>query len=307
LRPENKQKALELITALEASNLEEVDDLLDGIEEELSNISRDLGKAVTKAIKAAPKTVQKFGSNWNNIHWSTYKACMKRNGVFLPYDLNRELTQDILPSVQVTWNKAINNRIPLIIKDAIRSIEESTFTAIDKVVEVLAGRGILYQQTITAARRSLAIETILGDLLKKSIESISVAQREGTRSFKAIVQEGMSAQYRLAALESGVGCWARMKSANQEFIKSNAPNVFGPINTHIEVLLHKAATKIKVDMRTELKDMTALLRLNLIDEINLSEDHKELKEDILQLTLATRPQFVLKKMDLDGRRLSLKI
>ncbi|KAJ7897245.1 hypothetical protein B0H14DRAFT_2677507 [Mycena olivaceomarginata] len=291
LPTESKQKALDVIAALETSNLEEVDALLDGIKEELSKIEEDLGKAVAKAIEAAPKIVAQFGSSSSGIHWGTYRACMRRNGSFLEHDLNRELTKDILPHIQAGWNKAINHRIPLIIRDAIRTIEESTFEAIDNVVEILSGRGTVFDKTISAARRSLAIENILGDLLERSIKSMSNCRP----------------QYKLVTKESGPGCYARMKRANHEFIKQNAPNVFGQINTHINEMLHKAARKIQVDMETELRDMSTLLRLCLIDEVNLSEEDNELKESILKLIIENRPQFASKKMDLDDQQLSLNL
>ncbi|KAJ7361363.1 hypothetical protein DFH08DRAFT_800687 [Mycena albidolilacea] len=307
LPTESKQKALDVIAALETNNLEEVGALLDGIKEELSNIEEDLGKAVAKAIEAAPKIVAQFGSSSSGIHWSTYRACMRRNGSFLEHDLNRELTKDILPHIQAGWNKAMNHRIPLIIRDAMRTIEESSFEAIDNVVEVLSGPGTVFDKTISAARRSLAIENILGDLLERSTKSMSVAQRDGTRSFGPIVQEELSPQYKLVMKESGPGCYARMRRANHEFIKQNAPNVFGLINTHINGMLHKAARKIQVDMETEVRDMSTRLRLCLIDEVNLSEEDNELKESILKLIIENRPQFASKKMDLDDQQLSLNL
>ncbi|KAJ7269366.1 P-loop containing nucleoside triphosphate hydrolase protein [Mycena haematopus] len=320
LVPEDKEKALGLLIALETSNLQELKDGLDGIEEVLSDIARDLAKAVAKTMKAAPKVLQKFGA----LHWNTYKACMRCNGVYFEYDLNRELTQTILPGIQSTWNGGINYRVPLIIKDVIRSIEQSTFKAIDDVVEVLAGRGTLFEQTVSGTRRSLAIENILGDALERSIKCMSDAQRSvkfdarrycslqhilraASRSFRTTVQDHMSEQYQSVAQESGPGSWERMKKSNHEFIKQNGPSVFNPINSRTDGLLHEAITKIRVDVKTELRDMTVLLRLRLIDEINLSEDHLDLKESILQFTAENRPRFAAKRKDLEDRRVALNM
>ncbi|KAJ7922785.1 hypothetical protein B0H13DRAFT_2655427 [Mycena leptocephala] len=221
LLPENREKALAIIKELETSNIQEAQDVLDGIRDEIQEIERNLVNAVKKAIANAPKIVENFGRK-EVIHWNTYKACMRLNGVYPPYDFNRDLTKGILPDIQSSWNLGMNNRIPLILKDAIRTIEESTDLAITNIVKVLNDRGTVFEEVIATARQTLAIESHLSSLLRDSIEAISVAQRDGTRSFKATVQNQLIQQYELVSQESGAGFWVRMKASNKEFFEQNA-------------------------------------------------------------------------------------
>ena len=44
-----------------------------------------------------------------------------------------------------------------------------------------------------------------------------------------------------------------------------------------------------------------------LDEINLDEDHLDLKKAILKVTVENRPRFAAKKVDLEGRRAALDI
>ncbi|KAJ7702907.1 hypothetical protein B0H16DRAFT_1705073 [Mycena metata] len=282
-------------------NLQEAEDAFDGIQDELQKIEYHVQEAVIKATASAPQVVREFGSG--KMYWKTYKSCMSSNGVHPPYDLNRELTKSILPDIQSSWNASINHRIPLVLKDAIMAIEQNTLVVVDEVVELLSGS--TSERPIGAARRHLPIESILGDLLQENIESILVAQRDGTRSFKNTVQKQMIEQYQVVAKEYGNGCYARMKASNQQFIEENADNVFGLINTNIQHLLHPAFAKIKKDTRGELTNITVLLRVCLVDEINLSGDHKEIKDAVLKMVVDNRPLFTSKKCDIDERRRAL--
>ncbi|KAJ6575487.1 hypothetical protein B0H19DRAFT_1064149 [Mycena capillaripes] len=301
-----RKKALDILENLKKRILKETTDVLDGIQDELQGIDKDLAHAVQQAVIFAPQVVEKFGIR-QNTHWNTYKAYMRFDGIYPPYDLNRELTKGILPAIQSSWNLGMNHRIPLILKDSIMDIEVSTLTAMTSIVEALNGPGTTFRQAILAARDEVSVEIILSDLLEfqESIQAFSVAQRDGTRSFKTVVQDQLREQYQLVSQMSGVGFWARMKASNKEFFDQNSDNVFGPINTHIQGILHKAFGKVKAPMRAELEDLTTLIRLTLIENVNLSEGHKEAKDRILQLTMETRPTYAMFKIDLEDRRRSL--
>ncbi|KAJ7150383.1 hypothetical protein C8R46DRAFT_503011 [Mycena filopes] len=299
LPAENKKRAIGLIAELEERNLQEANDAFEGIEDELGNIAKELKKAVTKATASAPKIVTDFG----RIHWSSYKACMASDGIHHPYDLNRDLTKSILPAISSSWNAGINHRIPLVLKDSTAAMEEDILGVVDEVVQVLNGSSS--ETAIGGARRRLPIESILGDLLQENIKSILVAQRDGTRSFKNTVQEQWLEQYRSTAKESGSGSFARMKASNQAFIEQNTDNIFGLITTSIQNLLHTAFGKIKKDTRGEISTISLLLRVSLVDDINLAGDHKEIKDAIINMTLENRPGFTSRRQDLDGRRRAL--
>ncbi|KAJ7651597.1 hypothetical protein DFH06DRAFT_1420095 [Mycena polygramma] len=307
LPPANKQKALDAVNTLELWYLDKTAVLIDNIQDELQAVEQELDQAVDKAIERAPRIMEKFGAS-GRMAWNTYRACMKGDGVYLPYDLNRELTQTILPDVQMIWNTKLNHRIPLLLKDAMRNMGKWVLKVIDTIVKaLLRGHGTVFHQAITTARRSLPVGIIFGDLLEKSVESLTITQRDGTRSFNKTVQEQLTPQYQLAAQEMGRGTWARMKAKNQRFIEENAEDVFGAINIHIGEQFHEAVETIEENIRSELEELTTLLRVSLIEEIDLSEDPEDVKENILQMTMGNQPRFAAKKLDLEDRRRSLEM
>ncbi|KAJ7024410.1 hypothetical protein C8F04DRAFT_1401194 [Mycena alexandri] len=304
----NRKKALAVLASLEAKNLDEAKEVLEEVEIIFQDIGTDLAEAVGKAVKNALPTMKKFGSP-GNIHWSTYKASMRLNGLCPPHDLNRDLTRDILPEIQGSWNIGLNYRIPLILKNAISSMEDTTLEAMQDIIDALNRRSPLFHQTLSAARQTIALEPIFSDLLEESVQTISLAQREGTRCFKSIVQKELTDQYQLVAKESGPGSWARMKHSNQEFIKMNAENIFNPIKRHVYGLLHKALGKVRESMRTQVEELTTLIRLSLIGEFFSPTDTNiiEAKERILQLSLDATPSLILLQTDLADKRRTLQM
>ncbi|KAJ6469589.1 hypothetical protein C8R47DRAFT_1222920 [Mycena vitilis] len=305
LPPANKQKALDAVNTLKRWYLDKTAVLIDNIQDELQAVEQELDQAVNKAIEKAPRIIEKLGAI---VRWNTYRACMKGDGVYLPYDLNRDLTRSILPDVQMIWNTKLNHKIPLLLKDAMRNMEKWVLKVIDTIVKaLLRGHGTVFHQAITTARRSLPVGIMFADLLQKSVDSIMITQRDGTRSFNKTVQEQLTPQYQLAAQEMGRGTWARMKAANQRFIEENAEDVFGAINVHIGDLFHEAVEAIEENMNSELEELTTLLRVSLIEEIDVSEDPEEVKENILQMTMGNQPRFAAKKFDLENRRRSLEM
>ncbi|KAJ6463747.1 hypothetical protein DFH09DRAFT_1382366 [Mycena vulgaris] len=303
LTPESKKNVLAIITALEKTNLGETSDLLEGIQDALQVVESELKKAVEKAATDAPKIIRNFGK----FFWSTYRATMRMHGVFPPHDLNRDLKRTILPNIQGSWNVAMNHRIPLILKDAIQSFEQSTRSAIEDVVKALDGQGPTFQQAVATARQSLAVEGIFSDLLEHSIQTIAISQRDGTRSFKSVVQNQLKEQYEEAGNMSGHDTWKRMKVVIETYVEENANMIFTAIHTHITELFRQSSERITEDIRTEVKELTTLLRLTLIDKVNLSQDHKTLKDAIVETIIATRPAFESRKITLGEHRRALGI
>ncbi|KAJ7754995.1 hypothetical protein DFH07DRAFT_1061126 [Mycena maculata] len=299
---DNKDSALSLILELDEANREEVEDTLQTIEDEIQRVETDLKKAVAKAAEHGPRVMAEQTAG---MRYSTYRALMRHEGLFLTNDLNRALTRGILPAIQSSWNGTINHKIPLALKESTEKIEERTLAAITEICKAINGDGITFHQKIATARQSLPIEGLLTEMLTQAIDTISVAQRDGTRAFCTIIRKELTPQYQRAAQESGKGALARMNTSNITYLEQNREALFNGINLRISKLLRDAFSNIRHQLRSELADITSLLRLSLVDEVNLSKDGKELKDEILHLTLENRPTFAAKRIDLADRRRSL--
>ncbi|KAJ7492267.1 hypothetical protein FB451DRAFT_524685 [Mycena latifolia] len=304
LHSQAKKKVLDLIGKLDESNLEEAGNAFDAIKEEFERIEGEVEKAVERAAENSASIMKEFGSR---VHHNTYRACMQRNGLYYAHDINRDLTRNILPAIQGSWNGGINHRIPLTLKDATAKIEENTLAAIADISQTLDFQGTALAQSRAIARQPLAIESILSDMLGEAIKSISVAQRDGTRSFSAVIQKELTPQYQSVLKEVKSGSSARMRCSNEAYMTQNGHVVFQAINTHISQLFRDSLARVKHDIRAELQDITTQLRLSLVEEVNLSPDHKETKDKILQLALENRQTFATRKLDLGYRRRSLEM
>jgi hypothetical protein len=77
-----------------------------------------------------------YGSKKSKIKWNSYRACMRREGVWGPVDLNDRLTKDIFVGVMTRydleqtyrnkihscdrWNKTVNITVPLRISQLVK-------------------------------------------------------------------------------------------------------------------------------------------------------------------------------------------
>ncbi|KAF7347524.1 hypothetical protein MVEN_01508600 [Mycena venus] len=291
-----------LISDLEKTNLEEAKGAFEAIEDEVGRVKDALKKATKKAAEGSPQVVTGFGA----IHWNTYKACMHFNGVYYAYDMNRDLTREILPSIQGSWNGGINHKIPLTLKEATAKMEENVLNAITDIIDALNGQGTAFEQQIDAARRCIGVEGLLSDMSAVAIQNITLAQRDGTRSFHTVIQKELTPQYQWSFQQSGPGSFARMKKSNVSHLEQNGEDVFHSIDIHIGQLLDDAIKNIKRNFQNELRSLTTLLRLSLVEDVNLSKDHKEVKDRIIQITLDNRPAIATRKLDLSDQERRLE-
>ncbi|KAF8215798.1 hypothetical protein K438DRAFT_610937 [Mycena galopus ATCC 62051] len=298
LHQENKTKALALIDDLEKANLQAAKDAFDAVEQELNRIKEELQDATQQAATSSPQVMSRF----SNMHWNTYKACMRFNGVYFAHDMNRDLTQKILPAIRGSWNGGINHRIPRIIRDTTLDLEENTLEKITEIISALTGKGTALKQPIDAARDSIGVEGLFSDMLTDAIEKITVAQRDGTRSFNTVLQQEMTPQYQHSFQQSGTGAFARMKTSNVSHLEEHGEAVFHSINMHIEKLLDDALAKVKHEFRTELHNLGILLRSSFVEKVDLSKDHQKVKDQIIQLTLEKRPAIATWKLDLSHQQ-----
>ncbi|KAJ7459045.1 hypothetical protein B0H11DRAFT_2060165 [Mycena galericulata] len=299
---ENKAKALALINDLEKANLVRAGEGFNVIAQELHRLEEDLKKTVKKAAVHSPQVLADFA---RATHGQTYKACMRFNGIHNARNLNHLLTRKIQLDIQVSWNVGVNYRIPMTLEQATEDLEQSSLKAIGEIIEALDGQGSALEDSIVTAKQSIDIEGLLNDMLVSAKESFSVEKRGGIGSCGLLLQKALIPHYQSISKETGSGAYVRMKTASTVYLQENGEVIFDTISSHIMKLLHDAFSKVKRQIRTELQHLTTVLRLSLVEEVNLPPDHKEAKDRILRLTLENRPAFAVKRIDLADRRRSL--
>ncbi|KAJ7204389.1 hypothetical protein GGX14DRAFT_460247, partial [Mycena pura] len=302
LKPESKKMALDLIANLEKvlmANFRTIFFAQVFVFLQINlGVAENTFEAIDNEVAAedGPRVVTEFNSA--GMHFKTYQACMRYNGVFRSHNINRELTRTILPAIQTTWNSGLNVEVPKTLGEATMKFEKETVATLNEIIEVLNGQGTAFYEQLNTAKRSLNIEGLYSERLYQSRKSISLTQRDATRSFATILQRELTPQYQVAFSKTGRGCFQVMKECNVLFLEQNGTSLFNIITSHIGNLLDSTVTKIKHEIRNGLSEITTILRLTLVEETNLCKEDREAKDRIIQATLEIRPGLATNKLNL---------
>ncbi|KAF7303106.1 hypothetical protein MKEN_01274100 [Mycena kentingensis (nom. inval.)] len=303
LTPQSREFALSRVDELEKENLKAVDFAVGALEGEFTKIINCVGKAVSTAESESLDVLEKFNTQIGNFH--TLKACLVRHGVFGAYNLNRDLTKTILPAIQSEWHVRLNSHVPLVFKDTGKSIERATLSAVGEIISTL-GRATADQGRLESSRKCLNVGGRVTEMVKLAIETVTIAQRDGTRSFAGTIKEQLMDQYEAAAREAGSGAFDRMKRSNANYLEENGSDVFGAINIQLSTRLIALLRLVKEQVYNDVYELSTRLRLNLIERVNLSQEHQEVKDRIIELTTNLRPQIATQRLDLEDRKVALE-
>ena len=191
------------------------------------NIFDNFDGVVQAAVSDAIPTAKRWGhyKEEGGFHWCTYRALVRRNGVFTngsgPHDLNLQLCTPIIKHLASHWEKAFTRRLPFVLQSFTRK-SKTLLTSFHQDIEArslkqgagAAGLAILGQQLRT-------YEAIFANLATQMVELISSLQREANREFVPVVTERLLETYDNCAAESGGGMYVRMKGHMEGGVASN--------------------------------------------------------------------------------------
>ncbi|KAL6715665.1 hypothetical protein ACLMJK_006626 [Lecanora helva] len=151
------------------------------------------------------------------VHWSTYKAICRRNGVYSngqgPHEWNVQLAEPMLKIIASGWEKTFARRLPMVISSfsrnsstPLRKFHQDIEARARKLGSNIAGLSMLQHQVST-------YESILKDLATSIREKINAAQKDINREFVPVIERVMITAYEECVAERGPGSFARMKAA----------------------------------------------------------------------------------------------
>ncbi|KAJ7687345.1 hypothetical protein B0H17DRAFT_1300923 [Mycena rosella] len=292
LPEESRRNGLNIVNELKTKNEREANDVLDSIKEELDRIERELATAVERAAGNSLSVMTEFSVP---MRWNTFKCCMKLNGIYKQWDMNRALTKTVISDIQGSWNHTLNHRIPDLLGEAFQKMEEHTLDEVSRIVEALNPSATTLTLLTATARRSLGIDGAPSKIQSQCDKFILFAQRDGTRSLQQTVQQRLTPMYKTASLQQKTGCYKRMKDLNEAHMTEHGPSTFNAINTYIHNLLDTALGQELID----------LIRITLIDSVKLKPEDAEAKDEILRLILDQRPALQAMKIELAARTRAL--
>jgi hypothetical protein len=149
--------------------------------------------------------------------WATYKATVRRNGVYSgasgPRDFNQELFDPISRNLATGWERAFQRRLPAILesfaKEAtikLQQFHQAAKARAEQRHTNVAGLITLSSQILAHMRTVQALPATLR-------ARITDLQREANRQFTPVICEAMATAYEICTNERGQGSFARMKAA----------------------------------------------------------------------------------------------
>lgn len=156
----------------------------------------------------------------NGLYWSTYHACVRRNGVYVSasagaIDMNQELCDPMEKEFSSEWQQIMDGALLSFIREAETALSAAFTKIAQQLVNAFAEAGMdrarLQTMAATASRTcSTAIRIAFEDMRKIATDS----QRELNRSLLPKVANRMTTGYTATSgVPAGTGKFDRMKSA----------------------------------------------------------------------------------------------
>lgn len=164
------------------------------------------------------------------LHYSTYKATVRRDGVYAgskgPRDFNAELAEPLYKHLGNGWEKAFQRRLPAVMRTCGKTFSTALHTFHRELEERARRRGVINPRLGLLARQMKLYEAVFVDLANAMVASINEQQREVNRQFTPVVRTAMERAYTLTTDERGTGSFARMKDHMSDEVMANKDVMF---------------------------------------------------------------------------------
>ncbi|KAI3323344.1 hypothetical protein HD806DRAFT_496329 [Xylariaceae sp. AK1471] len=244
--------------------------LLDHLEEELESslkssvaliqksleehIYENINTSIPSAVQAAPDTAYSWGAHRSEggLFWATYKATVRRNGVYSgasgPRDFNQDLFDPISRNLATGWERAFQRRLPAILegfaKEAMIKLQHFHQAAKARAEQRhtnVAGLVTLSNQILAHMRTVQALPATIR-------AKITDLQREANRQFTPVICEAMTTAYEICTNERGQGSYARMKAAMANHVDNVRYSMFQDATKVVKGQLEAMCRAVKQDI-----------------------------------------------------------
>lgn len=201
------------------------------------NIFEKYEGLVESAIQEANTTVGKwhapvdrFNRPAGGYYWATYRAIVRREGVFSNaqglHDLNLQLTEPIIKNLATHWEKVFAQKMPRVLHSFCQLLK-NLLTSFHRDIEARS----MEIGTGAAGMALLALQlqnynALFVTVSQHMVEVINNLQREANREFTPVIARNLSSAYDWCSAESGSGCFARMKTHMAAHINENKADMF---------------------------------------------------------------------------------
>ncbi|CAJ2501356.1 Uu.00g042090.m01.CDS01 [Anthostomella pinea] len=244
-----------LLNQLEQGFRDSVAEAIHSIEEALDEqVYTSFDSSIPAAIAAAPATANGWGAPRpaGGMYWSTYKATVRREGVYSgasgPRDFNQELFDPISRNLANGWERAFQRRLPKILKDFAKqtnaNLNEFQRTAKKRAEE----RHTNVSSLVTLSNQIVAYMRTLDELPNSLGSRITELQREASREFTPVIGAVMQDVYDRCAMERGMGQYNRMKLAMGNHVESHRSTMFRQATDTVKARLQGMCRNVQQTM-----------------------------------------------------------
>ncbi|KUJ22436.1 uncharacterized protein LY89DRAFT_714238 [Mollisia scopiformis] len=240
-----------------------VKDCLKEMNETLSDqIFENFDSFVNSAVEEAPQTVSRWhlpvnreNQKMGGYYWSSYKAIVRRNGVYSndqgPHDFNADLIEPIIKQLASHWERCFQQRMPRLLASFTRQAK-SLLAAFHREIELrsmksgtgAAGLMLLSQQLKNYDALFVALATQMTEL-------VTTIQRDANREFTPVIARSLAEAYEFCTNERGSGCYARMKSFMSNFVNDSRNEMFSESCNEVKKLLLAMSKQVEDKMATQ--------------------------------------------------------
>lgn len=259
---------------------------------------------IQEAMEAAPNTADKWGrrKDEDGLVWATYKATVRRNGIFTgtsgARDFNADLVDPITKNLATSWERTFQNRLPSAFEVYTKNSNAILRKFHDTVEERARQNGVGLTNISALKGQIYAYEELFEGLKNDLVQKMTEVQREANRDFTPTITAIMHTAYVLCTEESGEylpypkmdrilthlgpGSFKRMKAhmaahvdyARRHMFQDAAETVQNHLNEmckELQELMEEKADQIFVNMRCDY--------LRVLGGVQLNEEPKMSKED----------------------------
>lgn len=197
------------------------------------HIFENINASIPSAVAAAPDTAYSWGAHRSEggLFWATYKATVRRQGVYSgasgPRDFNQELFDPVSRNLATGWERAFQRRLPAILNEfstkasaKLQEFHQSAKARAEQRHTNMTGLVILSNQILAHIRTVKALPATM-------CSKITEAQREASRQFTPVICNAMMDAYTICTNEHGSGSYARMKEAMANHVDITRHSMFG--------------------------------------------------------------------------------
>ncbi|KAK4635549.1 Nuclear GTPase SLIP-GC [Fulvia fulva] len=293
------RKLKDLEKALDKVVTVTLEDVVENLHEQLFD---KMDPAVQSAVDGAQATSAGWGAHKNDggLHYMTYKATVRRDGVYAGAkghrDFNSELTEPLLKQLASAWEKAFQRRLPHILQTFKRSAT-TVLKQFHSAVEARTrekGHGLA--RIAMLGTQLDAYSAIFGDLAQAAVDSITEGQREINREFTPAIAQAMNPAYEYCTNEAGRGSYARMKAGMAAHVETEKSLMFDSAAKGVRQSLLTLCESVKKTMLDKADGVFVRMQKDYLTLVGVHKGDMKMSREERQLRLKVDEAIA----DLDG-------